>query len=136
MKILNKEDVIVRVITPPVASTSIDLDLVNLTEYLTKKVFKGKWQGGGLLGGEFGYGCDYENDVFMMHQYCWCDQDNCKWCNGKEPNFRHKKSGLEIKWYKWIGRGMKFNKKVSPKKWKEIYQDCVKSINREGVKKI
>ena len=25
------------------------------------------------LGGEYGYGADYENDVFMMHHYCWCE---------------------------------------------------------------
>ena len=32
------------------------------------------------LGGEFGYGVDFENDVFMIHRYCWCDKDNCLWC--------------------------------------------------------
>lgn len=35
---------------------------------------------GGLLGGEFGYGGNFENDVFMMHQFCWCDRDDCAWC--------------------------------------------------------
>ena len=123
---MKKEEI--KIITPPVASSSIDLDLVKLTEYLTKKVFKGRWQGGGLLGGEFGYGVDYENNVFMMHSFCWCEEDNCKWCNGEEPNFRHKKSGLEICWYKWIGRSMEYNKKISSEKWKEIYQECIKSI--------
>lgn len=34
----------------------------------------------GLLGGEFGYGGIYENDVFMMHPYCWCERDDCPWC--------------------------------------------------------
>ena len=24
------------------------------------------------LGGEGGYGVNYENDVFMMHRFCWC----------------------------------------------------------------
>ena len=116
------------IITPPIASTNIDLDLVNLTEYLTKKVFGGERQVGGGLGGEFGYGVDYENDVFMMHCFCWCEKDDCKWCNGDEPNFRYKKSGLEIKWYKWIGRSMEFNKDISNKEWKKLYQDCIKSI--------
>lgn len=36
---------------------------------------------GGLLGGEYGYGAYFENDVFMMHPYCWCEQEGCPWCN-------------------------------------------------------
>lgn len=28
------------------------------------------------------YGTDFENDVFMMHHYCWCDKDDCPWCVG------------------------------------------------------
>ena len=139
-----KKDII-KIIIPPTATTSIDLDLVKLTEYLTKKIFKGKRQGGGLAG-EFGYGVDYENDVFMMHQFCWCEKDDCKWCGGevipslireigniqeskrRAPNFWHKKADYKIWWYKWIGRDMEFNKKISAKKWKEIYKDCIKSI--------
>lgn len=26
------------------------------------------------------YGCNHENDVFMMHRYCWCEQRDCLWC--------------------------------------------------------
>jgi len=36
--------------------------------------------GGGLLGGEDGYGVFYENEVFGMHPYCWCEGDDCHWC--------------------------------------------------------
>jgi hypothetical protein len=28
------------------------------------------------------YGTDYENDVFKMMPFCWCDQDDCPWCAG------------------------------------------------------
>lgn len=34
------------------------------------------------MGGEFGYGEDFENDTFMMHPFCWCEQDTCPWCGG------------------------------------------------------
>ena len=34
------------------------------------------------LGGEFGYGVDFENDVFMLHRFCWCEKDHCLWCMG------------------------------------------------------
>jgi hypothetical protein len=140
----------ITIVLPPVASSDIDMDLVNLTEYLTKKVFRGKWQGGGLLGGEFGYGVEFENDVFMMKPFCWCEQDDCLWCAmndknlqvklierfkdkgwakmGIAPNFWYKPSGLLVRWYKWIGRDTEFNKKPSKKEWQKIYNDCIKSV--------
>lgn len=99
--------------------------LVDLTEYLTKTVFKGKSQGGGLLGGEFGYGVDYENDTFMMHHFCWCEEDSCRWC-GKEkaPNFLYKPTGTKIWWYKYIGRGEEIEGEL-PTDW---YKKCVDSV--------
>lgn len=35
---------------------------------------------GGGLGGRFGYGANFENEVFMMHPFCWCEQPDCLWC--------------------------------------------------------
>jgi hypothetical protein len=29
---------------------------------------------GGIFGGEWGYGTDYENETFLMHRYCWCEK--------------------------------------------------------------
>jgi len=41
----------------------------------------------GILGGPDGYGCEYENDVFMMHPFCWCERGDCPWCYSCEcPN--------------------------------------------------
>jgi hypothetical protein len=28
------------------------------------------------------YAADFENDIFMMHPYCWCENDDCPWCGG------------------------------------------------------
>jgi len=28
------------------------------------------------------YGTNFENDVFMMHRYCWCEREDCPWCAG------------------------------------------------------
>lgn len=45
-------------------------DLRDLTEALANA----GWQpSGGFLGGEFGYGAEYENDVFEMHPFHWGD---------------------------------------------------------------
>lgn len=27
------------------------------------------------------YGATYENDVFLMRPYCWCEADDCRWCS-------------------------------------------------------
>jgi|SRR3990167_7853 len=140
----------ITILTPSMASTDREMDLVNLTEYLTKKVFKNEWQGGGLLGGEYGYGVDFENGTFMMHQFCWCEKSSCDWCavNGKRlqkkllkkygdkkwaewgyaPLFWYKPSNFQVRWYKWIGRGTEYNKKISTKEWQKIYEECIKSL--------
>lgn len=28
------------------------------------------------------YGANFENTVFLMHRYCWCEKDDCLWCYG------------------------------------------------------
>lgn len=28
------------------------------------------------------YGTNFENEVFLMHRYCWCEEGNCPWCAG------------------------------------------------------
>jgi len=57
---------------------SVADDLRRLTESLLEL---GHETSGGFLGGEHGYGAYFENDVFMMHPYCWCEQDDCAWCD-------------------------------------------------------
>ncbi len=27
------------------------------------------------------YGVDFENEAFLMHTYCWCEKDGCRWCS-------------------------------------------------------
>jgi hypothetical protein len=34
----------------------------------------------GALGGKYGYGVEFENEIFMMHPFCWCEQEDCPWC--------------------------------------------------------
>lgn len=67
-------------------------DLYDLTETLVKA---GHETTGGLLGGEYGYGAFFENEVFMMHPYCWCDGADCPWCRGCECVLRDKGDGYD-----------------------------------------
>jgi hypothetical protein len=88
-----------QIITPPVADETDALDhgLVALTEAICQTT--GEETGFGL-GGRFGYGEDYENDVFMMRRYCWCESTSCKWCDDDacgcpNPEPRHYVDGIE-----------------------------------------
>lgn len=120
----------------------LSLDLVDLTEAICNKI--GEDGIVGFLGGRYGYGVEYENDVFMMHPFCWCERPDCPWCyccdceytdaenwedmelieecdnciNPKDtlPNFLFKETGLAVKWYKYLGRGMEVNQKP-PQGW-------------------
>jgi len=133
----------IELIVPERAGNLIESDLVKLTQILVENGHA-EYRGG-LLGGLYGYGANFKNDVFMMHSYCWCDEEDCPWCDctgqagteyGAEPgrpapNFwYYGKSGQEIKiwWYKWIGRGMEYNRTVDAKEWLLIFKECLDSL--------
>lgn len=180
--------------------------LYKLSEMLGKK--NPDSQAHGLLGGEWGYGQDFKNEVFEMHPYWWgectCgfDESDLSWseihlhttpcffnrymaeekrlasdvvsfdkrhdlmtewakangyadapngmavhcdcgvheeyaawrndnnhasdCREAIPNF--KCGDLEIRWYKYIGRGMSINREVSRAKLRRIFRKCRQSI--------
>jgi hypothetical protein len=64
-----------QIFAPPRANQSamIDFGLVALTEAIAQ--LAPDVVGGGCLGGEFGYGANYENDVFTMRTFYWGDCD-------------------------------------------------------------
>ena len=66
-----------KVFLPERSEDLISNDLRNLTKILSMQNVK---PASGLLGGEYGYGAFFENDVFMMHPFCWCEQEDCLWC--------------------------------------------------------
>lgn len=72
----------IQVFLPPNAHSDPDdigQGLVSLTKLLheTGKAEIGEFG----LGGPFGYGANYGNSIFMMHRYCWCEEETCWWCN-------------------------------------------------------
>lgn len=121
----------ITIVMPPTASSDKDLDLIKLTEYIWEKFHPNKPYASGL-GGEYAYGVDYGNDVFLMHRFCWCEEEDCPWCGFDAPNFLHIPSGLQIHWYKWIGRGMEYNQKISDDQWREIFHHCVQSVEEDN----
>lgn len=69
----------VRVVLPERAMDELSQALRDLTRRLQEA---GYHYDGGLLGGSNGYGAPYEDDVFMMHPFCWCEREDCPWCGG------------------------------------------------------
>jgi len=133
-KIKSKHINVIKITTPPIASSGTGLALVRLTEHLVKTK-RADWVGG-VLGGEFGYGCHFRNKVFEMRPFYWgeCDcgcsedEEHSSKCSLQLPNFKHYKSDLEIRWYKWIGRDMEFSKHFTDKQWRGIFKECIDSF--------
>ena len=112
----------VTIILPECSDDPVSDWLRGLTREICLKT--GEESGYGL-GGQYGYGENFENDVFMMHRYCWCEREDCKWCNGDAPNFLHKPTGSTVTWYKYIGRGMEFGEAD----WSTIFKECFLSLH-------
>lgn len=71
----------------------------------------------------------FENDVFAMRAYCWCDNDRPGHENGCPPNFQYKPSSLVINWYKHANRGVSANQERPPTRlWLAIIVACIESI--------
>ena len=74
-------------------------------------------------------GVNFKNEVFEVHPYCWCDDEDCPQCgHATQPNFRHKPSGLEIQWYKYPLRNSYANRTVTLAEFRAIIDGCVNSI--------
>ena len=83
------------------------------------------------------YGTHFEDDKFMMHPFCWCEKDDCPWCGGEiilelmkscgiekeeelAPNFWYKPLDFKVWWYKYIGRGVEFNKQLTKSEFNQM----------------
>lgn len=91
--------------------------------------------GGYGLGGENGYGVNYENDTFVMRKQWWgdctCGADDKNEPHKPEcavvlPNFVHKPTGFTVEWYKYIGRGMEID--ANGADFLGVINDCLASI--------
>ena len=70
----------IRIVLPAISDDQISNDLRWLTETLMSQ---GAETTGGFLGGEFGYGADFDNEVFTMFPFYWgdceCGRDKAEW---------------------------------------------------------
>ena len=74
----------------------------------------------------------FENDLFAMRSYCWCDGERPGHEDGCPPNFEHKPTGLIINWYKHSRRGRSQNQVVSGAEWSAIVAECLRAVSAGG----
>jgi len=61
-----------------------------------------------------------------MRNYHWCDEDkDCP--EAVKPNF--KSGGVEVRWYKYLGRGMSVSRQITKEELAEIFQKCADSLS-------
>ena len=133
---------------PECSEDAISSGLRAITQRLQEVTGEGPY---GVLGGDNGYGVAYENEVFQMHPFCWCERADCPWCVGCEceverqggdwvttkecknctegndlraPNFRYKPTGATVHWYKYIGRSMEVEGTLPL----DFHIQCIKSV--------
>jgi len=63
-----------------------------------------------------------------FNSYYWGDNEE----EGEKPNFKFK--SVEIRWYKYVGRGMSLNKEMSEKQWRQWFDKCLKVIRKADKK--
>ena len=76
-------------------------------------------------------GTFYENEVFSIRAYCWCDGENPGHEKECPPNFLHKSSNFAVSWYKYLGRDTLQNQDLDVLNWHKVFEECWNSILAE-----
>jgi len=74
-----------------------------------------------------GYAHDFKNDTFEMRRYWWGDDFAPE---VDMPNFKHYKTGLEVKWYKYPFRDSYSNQDFDEIEWNAVIDDCLGSLKK------
>lgn len=81
------------------------------------------------------YGTNFENDVFMMHRFCWCERDDCPWCGGcqcPDSAFHYFIDGVEVSSREWTNffRKMTRGLKVGTPEYEAAVQEANRRRSR------
>ncbi len=78
------------------------------------------------------YGTAVKTEIFEMHPFCWCENDDCPWCGEQNlPNFHYKPLDFKLWWYKYIGRGMEMNREISALECASMLERCLNASPRQ-----
>ena len=72
----------------------------------------------------FGYTPNFSNDFFTIRSYYWGEDEN----EMELPNFEVPSENFKLTWYKYPFRSSYANEKLTPKRWNDIIQKCLKSL--------
>ena len=64
-------------------------------------------------------------DVFEVNSYYWGDDEELK----NRPNF--KCGDFEVRWYKYLGRGMSMNQEIDANRFFEIIDKCLDALQNK-----
>lgn len=67
-------------------------------------------------------GSEYNTYAFQMRAYYWGEDEKLQ----ALPNFSC--DGLEVRWYKYLGRGMSMNKEIDANEFFKIIDKCLKAV--------
>lgn len=84
-----------------------------------------------------GYALKFDNDVFYLRAYCWCDRKTCPQCGDSpsEYNFFYKPEGLGLTWYKYAIRAGYFNRATTLEDFRRIITLCIESVRPDDSSK-
>lgn len=86
-------------------------------------------------------GIDPEEAGLYVHCTCGRQEEYVKWrqaavhdpeCSLREYGFRHFESGLEVGWYKRVGRSTESNKSMKTLDWFKIVVECLESVRDDA----
>jgi hypothetical protein len=69
-------------------------------------------------------GGEFKTGEFAMHAYYWGDDEALE----ARPNF--KCGDFEVRWYKYLGRGMSMNRDIDANDYFAIIEKCVGSLHQ------
>jgi hypothetical protein len=70
----------------------------------------------------------FSNDFFTIRPYYWQDEEE----EFMEPNFEIPSENFELDWYKYPFRNSYSSEKLTPKRWNDLIQKCIASLNNEN----
>lgn len=73
---------------------------------------------------DFIYSPDFSNDFFTIRSYYWGDDEE----EMDKPNFEVPSEKFSLTWYKYPFRSSYSSEKLTPKRWNDLIQKCIKSL--------
>jgi len=73
---------------------------------------------------DYGYAPHFSNDFFIIRPYYWGEDEN----EMELPNFEVPSENFSLTWYKYPFRSSYASEKLTPKRWNDLVQKCIKSL--------